>query len=1313
MIKKITLSIIIVLCIRSYALGQTEGDDCAWPFDAIIGLNTFDTSNASPSSPIPDDLMCDGTYLDWGTANPDIWFKFTPSNDGDHKFTTCDQTGFGNYDTSMVLYKTDCTNQVACNGDDPDGNTSCQDYYSTIEFTLTGGADYYIRIGGWQGDAGQGILTISESGGGDIWGACCLFTAGGTYYCYESTRDDCIAEGGEWTKGETCSEIKCGVVASSVWYVNANNTSPAGGTSWSTAFLDLQDALDVASSGNQIWVAQGTYYPSDTGGSNDTREAAYRLIAGVEIYGGFAGNETDVDQRQPTVNQVYLSGDLNGDDNGSGDNSENAYHVVLADNLIGLPPVLDSVYIRSGNANGSAPNQSGGALKVLNYQPGSTAFPLVHQTAFIQNEATQGGAIAISNPNASISLIRCVLANNTAATDGGAIRNNGNTAIDNCLLVANNARENGGAVYSNQGQCKLINSTIVQNSAGFVGGIYATAGTIIGTNNIIWGNEDENGIFSQLYPGGTSTWGGNYNCIQEYDFSLGGISNIDMNPRFIDEFGLDNVPGTGDENFKLFQLSPCIDAADNTVVYVEVDLIGNTRIVDDPYVTDTGNNPDELPGIVDMGAYERNQTFESVWIWTGNNSPYFNDSENWAQNGAPDSDSNVMFNGPATNTGLVIFDQTNYLNSLHVTSGTFEFNLNNNALYLRGASRALRVDAFDNNANAEFKGPGSLYVLNPLELSGGNISFRDSLDLYVDSLMLDDTVTFNYAGWVYGDVTNGGAVVLPSGRGIGNLDIDGSFYNRTNSNSGELVGTLSFDIAGYNSGLSHDHLSVSNSADMTTAIELRWSGEFLPNESDSFDLIDAGYSYGYPTLIFNTGLPSNLRVRWSNPIAGIRGGSEALLETTGPILFEDSSSYALTATPSEIVVADLDGDNDPDVAMAVPDENGGAGNVVILINDGVSADTWQVTELAPIPVGTNPIDIAVIDIDGDGVANDLVVANYESTSVTILTNDGSASFTETEITTDSSPRYLAVADYVTDGNDRDDIIVACDSFKISILQNTTALVGTQFNWEGSVSIPQPADILPGDVTNDKDFDFVLLSGAADEIRVLNGNGTGSYSPFSHVEVTNLPSGSDAAEFVALDFQTTRDGNIDIVTVNEGLGSISVLMGDGVTVGSASTTSVGTSPNEITVSDFDNDGDEDFVVSVIGSTDRELLIVRNDTEETVILSTGDSTATGDEPALVDHGDIDGDTLQDIICLIDLTPTGESSTPAIGMYFNTTVVVVDCPADLDGDGSVAVGDILLLIGAWGSAEPTYDLDGSGVVDVADILIVISAWGDSSDC
>jgi len=52
--------------------------------------------------------------------------------------------------------------------------------------------------------------------------------------------------------------------------------------------------------------------------------------------------------------------------------------------------------------------------------------------------------------------------------------------------------------------------------------------------------------------------------------------------------------------------------------------------------------------------------------------------------------------------------------------------------------------------------------------------------------------------------------------------------------------------------------------------------------------------------------------------------------------------------------------------------------------------------------------------------------------------------------------------------------------------------------------------------------------------------------------------------------------------------------------------------------------------------------------------------------------------------------------------------DCPEDLDGDGQVAVSDILLLIGGWGGNDSTQDLDGNGVVCVGDLLLIIAAWG-----
>ena len=52
---------------------------------------------------------------------------------------------------------------------------------------------------------------------------------------------------------------------------------------------------------------------------------------------------------------------------------------------------------------------------------------------------------------------------------------------------------------------------------------------------------------------------------------------------------------------------------------------------------------------------------------------------------------------------------------------------------------------------------------------------------------------------------------------------------------------------------------------------------------------------------------------------------------------------------------------------------------------------------------------------------------------------------------------------------------------------------------------------------------------------------------------------------------------------------------------------------------------------------------------------------------------------------------------------------CPADLDGDGTIAVPDLLLLLAVWGldpGGPP--DFDGDGAVAVPDLLLLLAAWG-----
>ena len=87
-----------------------------------------------------------------------------------------------------------------------------------------------------------------------------------------------------------------------------------------------------------------------------------------------------------------------------------------------------------------------------------------------------------------------------------------------------------------------------------------------------------------------------------------------------------------------------------------------------------------------------------------------------------------------------------------------------------------------------------------------------------------------------------------------------------------------------------------------------------------------------------------------------------------------------------------------------------------------------------------------------------------------------------------------------------------------------------------------------------------------------------------------------------------------------------------------------------------------------------------------------------------GDFDGDGLEDLASIIDQGVDG----PGVGIYFNSTAVVVNCPEDIDGDGSIAVGDLLAIISAWGTNDPSADVNNDGVVDVSDLLTVVASWG-----
>ena len=96
-----------------------------------------------------------------------------------------------------------------------------------------------------------------------------------------------------------------------VWYVDKDSQGEnQDGSTWETAFSQVQDAIDAAAStgGGEVWIAAGIYDEERVGNTSLSRPGALELKTGVDIYGGFAGKETLREQRDWERNACIIDG---------------------------------------------------------------------------------------------------------------------------------------------------------------------------------------------------------------------------------------------------------------------------------------------------------------------------------------------------------------------------------------------------------------------------------------------------------------------------------------------------------------------------------------------------------------------------------------------------------------------------------------------------------------------------------------------------------------------------------------------------------------------------------------------------------------------------------------------------------------------------------------------------------------------------------------------------------------------------------------------------------------------------------------------
>jgi Right handed beta helix region len=431
-----------------------------------------------------------------------------------------------------------------------------------------------------------------------------------------------------------------------IHFVRSGATGAGDGSSWADAFPELVPALAVAQPGDQIWIAAGAYTPA-AGGID--REARFLLPSGVGLYGGFAGGELTLGQRDPATHVSALSGDLLGDDALGADHlADNSRLVVYAEGT-SSGTTLDGLVVRAGHDNdpysilpaGMKVQAGSVTLRACTFEQNSGSVgalvcnaegtTVIDACLFRDNQGLLGtGAIKVNHAHV-LDIRNSSFLGNTGAAYGGAIRHMiSKTTIRNCLFSGNRTTvqsglgSGGAALHAYGGNLEVVNCTFVNNvSAGTwtsAGCLWSYNSAVTFTNCVVWGNESGAVVDGQdEFDLVVGVWGGltvDHCLVEGWAGQFEGWNTLGLDPLLVDPLGPDGVAGTLDDDCRLRPGSPAIDSGDaavlpyddydadhdgDTVEPLPLDLRLVGRLEDDP---DTADLPFTVAPVVDRGACE-------------------------------------------------------------------------------------------------------------------------------------------------------------------------------------------------------------------------------------------------------------------------------------------------------------------------------------------------------------------------------------------------------------------------------------------------------------------------------------------------------------------------------------------------------------------------------------------------------------------------------------------------------------------------------------------------------------------------------------
>jgi hypothetical protein len=230
-----------------------------------------------------------------------------------------------------------------------------------------------------------------------------------------------------------------------------------------------------------------------------------------------------------------------------------------------------------------------------------------------------------------------------------------------------------------------------------------------------------------------------------------------------------------------------------------------------------------------------------------------------------------------------------------------------------------------------------------------------------------------------------------------------------------------------------------------------------------------------------------------------------------------------------------------------------------------------------LPAGPHAATITAVDLNHDS-RPDLIVANLEDNTVTILLNYGGGRFHPapgSPFNSGSQPNDFAVADFNRDGHP-DLAIVNTQTPFISIFLGDGRgrfhpAPGSPVRTE---SYPRPHGVAAGDFTGHGVVDLMTDSWGHNQIELLTGDGRGGFAMGAFFNVGKRP----YQRLRTADFN--GDGKADIVTTNLDGDSVTVLLGDGrggFREAPGSPFQTAPAPWAVEIADVNRDGKPDLVV----------------------------------------------------------------------------------------------------------------------------------------